>query len=279
MKILGKVTLTILIKGIYRPKSQEFRVIQTSRAANILLGRDFMEKFGSMTLDFQHNCVQLGNTWLSGLQINKPQKVRVAETRHIPARTETVVTARCPRSAALLAGDFEPKKPLGALQGIYGARARSVPASDGVFKVLVMNVTQKDIQLNSRQALGFLNPFGTAVNAVESSMNASSTVDSIVSPDVNVSTDLSMVEQRKVKELIQEYRDIFAVNPKRSEKNRLIEHKINTEDSLPVYQKKRRIPTARETEVNSQVNEMLTNDIIRPSESPWNSPIILVKKR
>ena len=58
MNILGKVTLTILIKGMYCTKSQEFHVIQTNRAANILLGRELMEKFGSMTLDFQHNRVR-----------------------------------------------------------------------------------------------------------------------------------------------------------------------------------------------------------------------------
>ena len=280
MNILGKVTLSILIKGIYCTKSQEFHVIKTSRAANILLGRDFMEKFGSMTLDFQHNRVKLGKTWLSGLKINKPQKVRVAETTLVPSRTETVVIARCPPSAAFLAGDFEPNKQIGALQGIYSARARSVPDSDGVFKVLVMNVTQKDIQLNSRQAIGFLNPIGTDVNAVEHSINFSAPViDSGDSPTVNISKDLSTDEQRTVKELLQEYRDIFALNPKRPEKNRLIVHRINTEDSLPVYQKTRRIPTAWEKEVDSQVKEMLANDIIRPSESPWNSPIILVKKK
>eukprot|EP00112_Aurelia_sp_Birch-Aquarium-sp1_P024427 Seg772.4 transcript_id=Seg772.4/GoldUCD/mRNA.D3Y31 product="hypothetical protein" protein_id=Seg772.4/GoldUCD/D3Y31 len=122
------------MKGIYRPKSQEFRVIQTSRAANIVLGRDLMEKFGSMTLDFQRNRVELGNTWQPGLKINKQLKVRAAETKHIPARTETVITARFPLSAALLAGDFEPKKQFGAIQGIYGAQARSVPDSDGSLK-------------------------------------------------------------------------------------------------------------------------------------------------
>ena len=59
----------------------------------------------------------------------------------------------------------------------------------------------------------------------------------------------------------------------------MLEHKIITDNSLPVYQKPRCIPTAWEHEVDTQVREMLKSNIIRPSESPWNSPIILVKKK
>ena len=40
-----------------------------------------------------------------------------------------------------------------------------------------------------------------------------------------------------------------------------------------------RITHAFEEEVNKQVNEMFENDIIRQSTSPWNAPVMLVKKR
>eukprot|EP00794_Sanderia_malayensis_P010612 gene10612-11737_t len=168
---------------------------------------------------------------------------------------------------------------IGTFQGIYSARARSVPDSEGIFEVLLLNVTQRDIQLNTRQVMGFLNPVGSDVTAVTDSIAPFSATDNGQSCAVNISQDLSTDEQRKVKELMEEYRAIFAVNPKRPEKNKLIVHKINTNDALPVYQKTRRIPTAWETEVNNQVSEMLANNIIRPSNSPWNSPIILVKKK
>ena len=57
-----------------------------------------------------------------------------------------------------------------------------------------------------------------------------------------------------------------------------MEHRIITEGASPVKQKVRRIPAAWEDEVNTQVTEMLKNDI-RPSVSPWNSPLLLVQKK
>ena len=58
-----------------------------------------------------------------------------------------------------------------------------------------------------------------------------------------------------------------------------MERRIITPDALPVNNKPRRLPKAWEPEIDQQITEMLENDIIRPSCSLWNAPIILVKKR
>ena len=58
-----------------------------------------------------------------------------------------------------------------------------------------------------------------------------------------------------------------------------MQHQINTGNALPVKVKSRRIPNAWEAEVDTQIREILSNKIIRPSSSPWNCPLILVKKK
>ena len=58
-----------------------------------------------------------------------------------------------------------------------------------------------------------------------------------------------------------------------------VKRSIITNESLPVKQRVRRIPAAWEKEVDHQITEMLHNEIIRPSVSPWNSPLLLVKKK
>ena len=56
-------------------------------------------------------------------------------------------------------------------------------------------------------------------------------------------------------------------------------HRIITTDAQPVRMKPYRIPHAWDKEVSDQVQQMLDNGIIRPSSSPWNAPVILVKKK
>ena len=56
-------------------------------------------------------------------------------------------------------------------------------------------------------------------------------------------------------------------------------HCIITNKELPAKWKPYRPPHAWSSEVDKQIQEMIDNGIIRPSSSPWNSPIILVKKK
>ena len=60
---------------------------------------------------------------------------------------------------------------------------------------------------------------------------------------------------------------------------KVMKHRIVTNDALPQFRKPFGIPHAFEEEANKQVNEMLENDIIRPSASPWNTPVMPVKKK
>ncbi len=54
---------------------------------------------------------------------------------------------------------------------------------------------------------------------------------------------------------------------------------INTNQANPVRQRVRRIPPHRRQEVRDLLEKMRENDLIRPSSSPWASPVVLVQKR
>jgi hypothetical protein len=58
----------------------------------------------------------------------------------------------------------------------------------------------------------------------------------------------------------------------------LAEHNIDTGDTRPIRQKPYRIPFARREAVKKEKEDMLKNGIIKQSESPWASPIVLVPK-
>lgn len=57
----------------------------------------------------------------------------------------------------------------------------------------------------------------------------------------------------------------------------LVEHVIHT-SSPPIKQRYYPLSPALQKEVNAELDDMLRNDIIEPSKSPWSSPIVMVKK-
>lgn len=54
---------------------------------------------------------------------------------------------------------------------------------------------------------------------------------------------------------------------------------IRTTDDYPVYQKSYPYPVAYKEEVEKQIEKLLADGIIRPSRSPWNSPVWIVPKK
>ena len=73
--------------------------------------------------------------------------------------------------------------------------------------------------------------------------------------------------------------DVFAVDEGVLGEVREVQHGIVTGDSPPIRQPVRRVPFALREKVAGLVNDMLSGGIIRESDSPWASPVVLVKKK
>ena len=92
-------------------------------------------------------------------------------------------------------------------------------------------------------------------------------------------TTLTETERKSMLSLLWEYRDSFSKGAQDVGRADLVEHQIPTADANPVKQAPRRVPHALRPVVEEQVESMLRSEIIRPSTSPWASPIVLVKKK
>lgn len=276
MDIAGVVSINVEIKGT-KPVIHDFKVLNAKTYSNVLLGRDFMKLFGSVTFNFAENKVHLGRTWINGVQIRHKEKVRLSKETKVPARSEQVLSVRCKDHCSLLESDFEPRK-LMTLPGLVACKARVVPNVNGIFHITVLNTTQCDVIIPSRHVIGHLYDADEVMVRMDPGEEQKK---EIVNPidDITLGENLSSDQQNQIRDLVTGYKDIFADNPKNPTRTILTEHKIVTGDSLPVKNKMRRVPTAFENEVDRQVQEMLKHDIIRPSCSPWNSPLLLVKKK
>ena len=58
-----------------------------------------------------------------------------------------------------------------------------------------------------------------------------------------------------------------------------VKHQIDTQGNLPFKQNPYRIPLSQRPVVEKHIHDMLQQGVIRPSMSPWASPIVLVQKK
>ena len=86
-------------------------------------------------------------------------------------------------------------------------------------------------------------------------------------------------QQSKLCNLIRSFSDIFSINNLDIGCCKVVQHEINTETEQPIHQQIRRVPLGLEDKVDNLVTDLLSKGIIKPSESPWNAPIVVVTKK
>ena len=90
---------------------------------------------------------------------------------------------------------------------------------------------------------------------------------------------LTSNQTEKIKNLIKQKMVAFQWSDDDVGRTNLIEHEINTGNSKPIRQKQFKIPQAVQAVVDEQINDLVRNQMIEPSSSPWCSPMMIVKQK
>ena len=89
---------------------------------------------------------------------------------------------------------------------------------------------------------------------------------------------LSPLQQQQLSDLFQEFSDVFSQGKDDLESTPLLEHTIETRGP-PLRQPYRQQNPAVRREEMAQVQQMLASDVVRPSNSPWASQVVMVRKK
>ena len=84
-----------------------------------------------------------------------------------------------------------------------------------------------------------------------------------------------MEQEKELQKVILTYENVLQKLPG---KTRLAEHTIPTIDASPVRLPSYRIPQAYKAQVEREIQEMLSHDVIQPSSSEWAAHIVIIKK-
>ena len=86
-------------------------------------------------------------------------------------------------------------------------------------------------------------------------------------------------EKAHALQIFKKYADVFAQEGEELGCTPTVRHRIHTEDDVPVNQRYRRIPPNQFDEVKKHLQQLLDKGVIRPSQSDYASPIVLVRKK
>lgn len=95
---------------------------------------------------------------------------------------------------------------------------------------------------------------------------------------VNELSSIPYTQNINLNKLLQNYADIIDTPGKILKPCNIVSCKIPT-DSRPIRQRAYRAPLSKRKIISDQIDDMLNQGIIRPSSSPWASPITLVPKK
>ena len=83
------------------------------------------------------------------------------------------------------------------------------------------------------------------------------------------------MQQAQVREIISDYSYTFTTRPGCTT---LIEHGIKLTTNTPVRVKQYSFPFSTMETIKGEIKEMIDLDIVEPSDSPYCSPVLIVKK-
>lgn len=139
--------------------------------------------------------------------------------------------------------------------------------------VRVLNLTHEKINVDKGQLVGKIETVQIATEQPASPSPLS------VEKQIHVGHQLTAKQEAEFSELIKRFHDVFALTENDVGNTDVVQHTINTGNVKPIRTAPRRLPHCHQQEAESQLEWLLENKIVRPSSSPWSSPIVLVKKK
>lgn len=268
-KISKKVTLPFF-KEIGRSGNFNFFVFQFHGYFDGLLGTDYLTKIEAK-VDLKDKVLITGD-----VRIPLNLKPNFSSGLHtIMAKTRQLIELPVDvEKGDFLIGKIGLDNGLIVSPGLYNA-------DNWVSRMEIVNPTDTDLKLFMRQPMK-VNPYDST-DFVE--LNQIDVQYDIVDDGSRKFTDLLRIEHLNAEErreflsLCRRYDDVFYKEGETLTFTNEVKHRISTTDDIPIHTRSYRYPFIHKEEVRRQISDMLDQGIIRPSYSPWSSPVWIVPKK
>uniref|UniRef100_A0A6G5A9B9 Putative tick transposon n=1 Tax=Rhipicephalus microplus TaxID=6941 RepID=A0A6G5A9B9_RHIMP len=163
-------------------------------------------------------------------------------------------------------------------KGVCVARGL-VHLTNGRADVLLTNFSNELQHIAQGTAIAYLHDFCMVTELCSLTTSTTRPVACNIDTSVTVNQSLPDSQKKQIYALVKEFSDCFSSTSK-VQRTSITKHRIITQDDTrPICQHPYRVSQKEREIIKKQVEEMLSDDVIQPSNSPWASPVVLVKKK
>lgn len=251
----------------------------------LLLGNDFLSQFRRLMVDYTSAgpTLTLGELPVNAVVIPEQtteNKLVTKEGCLVPAYAIVPVTVRDVRGRV---GEFmvNPSANLFKAKNLSTGHAL-ISDTNTVF---VANLSSRPSHLTKGTVLGKLDEIVSVMEPPagrpEEETQTEESHDPLTEDKflAQVGKDISERDRGRVARFLMGFKDYFARHGNELGKCNTTMHGIDTGDAKPIHQLPYKSAWRERTLIQDQVETMLKNGVIEPSESPWSSPVVLVKKK
>ena len=238
------------------------------------VGSNFLQKIkvSSLKLALQSSAVKQKHSLENNGKVICSKAVVLPPHSKVPVSGLTRVNI--PKSLVLTETADFPMLPSGIAVIPTVQKAEFTTTSAKRIHVELENLTDHEIILPSKSVLCCLQQ----VNIVPQSTLPTTLSDEEFLKQFTLGINLTQEQQEKVRDLLIKWKHLFSTGENDIGKTDLVKHKIELSNQEPFKEAYRRIPPHLYTEVRNHLQDMINADVIRPSNSPFASPIVLVRK-
>ncbi|XP_055878248.1 uncharacterized protein LOC129924905 [Biomphalaria glabrata] len=277
--VLGQVKLNFEIQT--QPFCHEFLIANVTDEC--ILGLDFMQAFG-LSLNMVNGTLQYANMEIPLLEEDKgygqARRILLVEDTTIPAQSECILWGKVEGHCKTISTKLV-ETARGTENSLAVGKTLVVSVGDRKVPVRVMNLYSQENKLRAGSVIADCYP----VDLITQCRDAEGSTNTVAKESAQIhkiltkmEENLSMEEYNKAEKLILEFMDIMPCDEDDCGRTNLVQHRIDTGSARPIRQPPRRLPLAKQQEAIDMLERMKQQGVIEPSNSPWCSPVVLVKK-
>ncbi|CAH2097483.1 unnamed protein product [Euphydryas editha] len=269
---LGRTFVSIGVQGILEMNVEVYIVDDQLINCSVLLGHSFTErptvKIIKTPTDIKftrignENCDKILLTTISNIKVDVGQMITLPVKSNPPCNGNIYVG--------------------GSVRGPAGQEYYLLPGEYQIdsaeCNLLVQNVSPSVLHFKANTLITrarFLGPINKNLNV----LRVDDSLLSCEKPKLKCGGQLSVKQKCLCKDLLDKYKDCFSTGMNDLGFTNIAEMEIHLKDSKPVVYRPYRLPHSERRLVQDMIGDMMSNGIIRESNSPYASPIVLVKKK